>query len=352
MLLEFPLEPFRTRWLNTMVSHLKKKRMTPMKNLNTYKTLKPLQDKPEDYANLEEAILEVFKEEIYLPILKLLGEKKAKLENSTDDLIRAIRSGRVKHFRGHFIGKYSSTLTRELRGLGAKWDRKHGSWKIPLSKLPVEVRDEITSSEAKFKESLRKVSTLLEDMDHEKLAVKVPFDKLFDTTLYKLNKRFKDSVLGLGVVPEMTPKLKEALSEEYVKNLKTAIADFTRKETSQLREKIQDMYLKGHRYDTLVEKIQRSYGVSTNKAHFLARQETNLVTAKYRETRFKEAGVDKYIWRCVVGSPNHPVRPLHKKNDGKIYSWDKPPVVNDLGDRKHPGEDFNCRCIAIPVVEF
>ena len=78
---------------------------------------------------------------------------------------------------------------------------------------------------------------------------------------------------------------------------------------------------------------------------------------KYKQVRYQSAGVNQYKWKCVVGSPNHPVRPMHaelgKRSDkGELFTWDNPPIVDSKGDRKNPGQDFGCRCVAIPVVTF
>ena len=98
------------------------------------------------------------------------------------------------------------------------------------------------------------------------------------------------------------------------------------------------------------KKIQDSFGVSESKAKFLARQESRLLLSNYHQGVMEKAGVEKYMWKCVVGTEEHPVRPYHKKNDGKIFSWDNPPTVNDAGEKKHPMQDYNCRCLAIPVI--
>jgi SPP1 gp7 family putative phage head morphogenesis protein len=316
------------------------------------KTLEPVIESPEDYEDLQQEILDALLQEVYLPLLEILDAKKSVLKNSIDDLVSAIRSGRIVYSRGQFTGRYSSTLTRELRRLGAKWDRKHGSWKIPLPKLPVEVRAEISTAQSKYEEKGKQLSFHLKKVDAEKLTDRLNFKRLFDATLKKFDKKFKRSVQSIAVAPDLSEAQKKAMADEYVNNLRLSIVDFTEKETVELRKKIEKMVLQGHRYETIVDKIRKSYNVTENKAHFLARQETNLAVAKYRESRYKEIGVEKYMWRCVKGSANHPVRPMHKQHDGKIFSWDNPPIVNDRGERKHPSEDFNCRCIAIPVVEF
>ena len=57
----------------------------------------------------------------------------------------------------------------------------------------------------------------------------------------------------------------------------------------------------------------------------------------------KEAGgTDRYVWRT---QRDERLRPSHRMNDGRIFSWSDPP------DTGHPGEDYNCRCEAIPYVE-
>jgi SPP1 gp7 family putative phage head morphogenesis protein len=47
----------------------------------------------------------------------------------------------------------------------------------------------------------------------------------------------------------------------------------------------------------------------------------------------------RYVWRT---RHDPKVRPTHRENDGRIFSWDDPPETG------HPGADHNCRCEAIP----
>jgi len=48
----------------------------------------------------------------------------------------------------------------------------------------------------------------------------------------------------------------------------------------------------------------------------------------------------RYIW-MTRGDLN--VRPSHAVRDGKMFSWNKPP------EGGHPGQEYGCRCKAIPV---
>ena len=48
---------------------------------------------------------------------------------------------------------------------------------------------------------------------------------------------------------------------------------------------------------------------------------------------------------------------MHKElNDrsekGEVFKFSNPPIDSPNGSRHNPGQNYNCRCIAIPVVKF
>lgn len=49
----------------------------------------------------------------------------------------------------------------------------------------------------------------------------------------------------------------------------------------------------------------------------------------------------RYVWRT---RRDERVRASHRANDGRIFDWDDPPATG------HPGEDYGCRCRAVPYV--
>jgi SPP1 gp7 family putative phage head morphogenesis protein len=317
--------------------------------------LKPVQPSKRIEDKLKKEILTLLQEEFFRPIMLAVGVNKIKVANSMDDLLSAIKSGQIVYWRGKFSGKYSATLTRELRRLGAKWDGKQGQWTIPLQNLPVEVKNEIYSYRTKTEEKREKLLKSLSRIDPENIAEKLNVNSIFDAMIHKAESDFKKATANLTVTPELNRRQLEFLRQEYKENLKLSIKDFTTGQILKLREDVSNLTYAGFRYEDMIDDIQKRYGVTVEKATFLARQENNLAVAKYRQTRFQDAGVDKYEWRAVHGSPAHPTRPAHKALSGKIFQWDKPPVTTEPGQpqrRNNPGEDYNCRCIAIPVVEF
>jgi SPP1 gp7 family putative phage head morphogenesis protein len=93
--------------------------------------------------------------------------------------------------------------------------------------------------------------------------------------------------------------------------------------------------------------IARSGKVTTNQAILIARTETSRTAADLLEVRAKHLGSEGYIWRTSVDSD---VRKLHRKLEGKTFTWDAPPVSGENGERSHPGCIYNCRCWAEPIL--
>ena len=309
-------------------------------------------DSSKDWDELEMMIRKLFRDEIYMPILKEVGMTRKALHNAPTKLADALRSGRITFSRGTFSGRLSSQISRELRELGARFDRKTGTYKIELSSLPYDVRAQISVSASKWAEKVAKIDEKLAQILPDELAAKLKADKFFDKTIWKTEKNFQKSVEGITIAPVLTDYQRKHIASDWTNNLQLYIKEFTEKETKGLRHEMAKTVFAGDRYGSAVKTIQDSYGVSVNKAKFLARQETNLLMSKFKQTRYQEAGVEFYKWVCVAGSKLHPVRPDHKKNDGHIFRFDDPPTVNKQGDRKNPKQDYNCRCTARAMVNY
>lgn len=108
----------------------------------------------------------------------------------------------------------------------------------------------------------------------------------------------------------------------------------------------------GLRVEELEKQIQSKFGVNekaSNRAELIARDQVGKFNGDLNHMRQTELGIEKYIWRTVK---DERVRPYHADLEGTIQRWDDPPVVSKDGRRAHPGEDFQCRCQAEPVLNF
>lgn len=323
--------------------------------------LKPIQESTEDYEKIEKKITDLFKQEIYYPLLKILSVKKKTLQNSLEDLEWALQTGKITFSGNSFAGSFNASLSKELKKLGAKFDRASGTFKIDSSILPVSVRSAISVSEARFHEKIAEINSHLSKIAPEEIGNKLNIADNFDSTIYKVEKEFKKNARNIIVSPQLSPEQRKRVADEWQNNMKLWIKNFTEKEIVELRRSIQDNVYSGNRREGMIKTIQKSYGVSERKAKFLARQETNLMLTTYKVAKYTSAGVQEYKWGCVK-MPHQPtpkapylpgeVRYHHGIHEGKIFRFDNPPVVNDKGERKNPGMDYNCRCFAIPIVKF
>lgn len=315
--------------------------------------LPPVREDSASFDAIERLILKVFREELYLPLLKAIQEDSDVLKNSKSAVAEALAKGRISFDRGTFTGKFSAEVTKELRSIGAKYSRSEKAFKIGLAQLPPEIRTAVFSQQSRLMQMLARFEQKSRQILPVNIAEKFKAENLFSNLLLKTNRKIDKTVERIGIKVKLTDFETQKIAEGYTKDLQRYIKDWTDEEILKLRERVQKRTLEGLRYDSLTKEIQRSYGQAQNKARFLARQETNLMVAQYKSARYQEAGIKEYEWRCVAGSPKHPVRPSHKKLEGKIFRWDNPPNTASAGEaprHNNPGEDYNCRCYARPVV--
>lgn len=321
--------------------------------MNTTLELRPLKEVPSDWDALEAALKDFFLKELYFPLVEEIGVRRKTLQNAKPGLLDALRTGLVTFSRGVFSGKFNSVITKELRALGAIFER--GVFRLATSNLPPEVRMAISLSENVFRQRMEKLDRKLAAIQVEELTKKLKVAPFFERILSKTDSNFRDSVKQVTIAPQLDPKRRQKIADEWQTNMKLWIKNFTEEEIVRLRRAVQKSAFAGNRFEALIKPIQKSYGVSANKAKFLARQESSLLLTKFKETRYTDAGVYEYRWGCVAGSKNHPVRPWHKKLQGKIFRWDKPPITTGPGEpqrRNNPGQDYNCRCFPVPIVKF
>ena len=98
-----------------------------------------------------------------------------------------------------------------------------------------------------------------------------------------------------------------------------------------------------------------------NHAKFVARDQIAKLNGQITQARQTELGVSRYVWRTSL---DERVRPSHLVLQGRTCDWSNSSVViQPDGDRiqrsslspsgfeGHPGEDYQCRCYAEPVLD-
>ncbi len=311
------------------------------------KTLKPQPLRESDYADIRRQLESIFYEIIFKPVVALLAPhnrqvRDAKeLRNAVEDpIVVALKSGRVQYNNGVFTGQFDSRISKSLKAIGAAFNKTSKAFTLDPKRVPPAV----LAMAHTYQQTARKLHVdVVKGLD----SIEDSLDHLVDvhvvdagTMVSKVQKGFEESVGDALGNKDLTDESREKLKKEYAESLKPWIKKFSAESIHELREQVEANALAGYRFDTLVDRIQSRHAVSKSKAAFLARQETALYVSKHRRTRFEESGVTQYVWR-TAGGPR--VRDDHKHLEGKIFSYDTPPIVDSAtGRRGNPGEDFNC----------
>jgi SPP1 gp7 family putative phage head morphogenesis protein len=306
------------------------------------------------YEDAERQLARIFRRIIFDPILAEIKKRepgvRTKIENAVGTPLRvALQKGTIQFSDGVFSGDFSAGISSDLRKLGAKFDKRAGVYRLNTFALPAWVRDEALMFKARAKDVHEAVKERLGAIQ-KGLDASVDSNLLdADKTVASVNGGFQDVARSIETMPKLTPEARERLAKAYTENMKLWIKKFSEEQIEQLRGIVEKNANQGYRFDALMDGIRNRYGVTASKAKFLARQETALFVSKFRKERFGEAGVRRYRWSSAHDAR---VRDRHKHLDGKVFYYDSPPIVDEAtGRRGNPGEDFNCRCVDVPLLE-
>lgn len=332
------------------------------------KTLPPLPLHDRYYSLIEDEIRRIFDTLIYRPLLDVMGmhtrDLNRMLKNSKNALLDAIAKGTIWYDNGQFHGQFNAKTSAAIIKLGGIYNVKARTYSLPLAKLPTELKFAQAEAQSKYEKMREKMLSIIDNIqpsevdkisktkgEYEKTMASIEVD--LQKTMPKNKQEARDnpaaSFSRLAIDANITPKQREIIAEQWGQNLDLYIKNWTEKNILKLREEIQPHVMAGGRAEGLAKVIQENYGVSARKAKFLALQETSLLMSKYKETRYKDIGISKYRW-----SDSHDARVRHDHHElnGKIFSYDNPPITNrKTGARNNPGCDYGCRCIDIPVID-
>ena len=111
-----------------------------------------------------------------------------------------------------------------------------------------------------------------------------------------------------------------------------------------------DGFRNGKPTSSIMKEIQKTYSISKAHARLIARDQISKLNGELSRQQQLDAGVKEYIWS---DSRDGRVRDSHRSLNGKRFSWNEPPIVDiKRGRRCHPGQDFQCRCVALPVFDI
>lgn len=146
------------------------------------------------------------------------------------------------------------------------------------------------------------------------------------------------------------------IAEAWVQNNVDMIKTVPNNVLRGMNKQILDAYQNGLTAKELEKAITHTYGVEKGRAKFWARDQLSTLNSQITQKQHEDAGVTKYKWST---SRDSRVRDCHASFNGRIFEYANPPEIwqstahgrKYTGRHCNPGEDYMCRCVAIPVFD-
>lgn len=188
-----------------------------------------------------------------------------------------------------------------------------------------------------------------------------------EENLNHLSKKLKASIRKASAIqPKLDPEglqkiskdylttidlpIRKSLERDFETNVRLSFDNFAQDTIEKLRKDLNKMILDGAPRKEVQKFIGSKLKLSKDRSIFIARQETALLTTKFKKSQYEQYGIDKYEWQTMG---DHKVRSRHVELNGQTIEWSNPPIVDEkTGRTAHAGEDFRCRCVATPIVDW
>jgi SPP1 gp7 family putative phage head morphogenesis protein len=152
---------------------------------------------------------------------------------------------------------------------------------------------------------------------------------------------------------EIDPLMRDAALTKYFQNVVDEnvglIRSISRSQREPLKNALVAMITADAPHDQIREMLEEKFGVPTNKARLIARDQIGKLNGTLNQYRQESLGGTGYYWRR---NKDGRCRKRHDElgamsDRGKVFKWSNPPIVDKkTGRRAHPGQSIQCRCTA------
>lgn len=172
-------------------------------------------------------------------------------------------------------------------------------------------------------------------------AMKKGVIRAFDTMAQSLKRHSKGQLKGITIPDTRLDTQIAAARDANIRLMENAQRSYAQ----QVRDILEDPAWHNKPVDQLADEIEKRGDVARSRAELIARDQTLKLNSQITKIRAQNAGLTQYVWNT---SHDERVRPEHAELDGQTFSYATgAPSLDGL----NPGEDFQCRCVALPVFD-
>lgn len=163
--------------------------------------------------------------------------------------------------------------------------------------------------------------------------------------------------IGSAIVRDSVPRVGIQVASPIVTSWATDNIALIKSIDSVYFDSIRKIVLDGYHAGTptaeLARMLEDRYDVTRSRAKFIARDQVAKLNGQVSKARQTRLGITSYKWSTSHDQRvrDNPDGGDHASLDGKVFDWSDPPIVDHrTGRREHPGGDYQCRCVAIPIL--
>lgn len=257
--------------------------------------------------------------------------------NSREAFEHLFQIGKIKYVEGVFIGEIPAEISLFLKEHGAQWDYMRRGWRLPLAMLPPRVTFMIEAQKKKDDEVRVALLAALA------IAPAILDAFLSGPELFTHAEEIAEKVRILAELPP-APPLPSARALPFDNRVREAMQRWAQREAERVAADLKRIEARG---GDVAEYLRKREDAAEYRARLVARREMAVEANNTLASGHIAEGRAYYRWHTMGDTI---VRPDHADLDNSVQRWDDPPIVNThTGMRGHPSEDFNCRCVAIPL---
>ena len=287
-------------------------------------------------------------------------------QEAVKDATRAKFRGKRK-IRSRYIPLYPDSSEREMRRIA------NGYMKIVTAGVKEALPDVIRVYEQEVRKDSR-----MDGIRDLRSAIRNGFSKARESIAQKLEEYGLEEKLARTAVTVKNTALNEwkktvkktlnvTLLDDYYRDelYRKAIDDWIKVGSDamhviptdlldKIQQIIEDGYSAGKPVSEIKKEVQHAYSVKRREVVDGAAGSVSTLNYECTRVNQEDAGVREYMWYTRRDAR---VRPCHASLDGKYFRWDGPPemwyqTIHEgkvwTGRYCHPGQDYNCRCRAVP----
>ena len=142
-------------------------------------------------------------------------------------------------------------------------------------------------------------------------------------------------------VGPMVPEVEDVISRFIQANVDLIVTLDERAKTRFAQEMLKLARTEPFDQDAIEQYLRRQEEISGYQLRRIVRDQSQKLSSQFDRVRQMGVGIQEYKW---VTAGDERVRESHRRNNGKVFRWDTPPVEG------HPGDAIQCRCVAAAVI--